>query len=360
MKTGRSLSDLVAEIERQDSTKKDYVANRSKLTMEVRQKIADDGKVTFNTVLDVPINGHSEAYPIRQLAHQQIGTITEIPAAYYNRMLQEKPGLLVKNVNEWMQASPKKSMVRLLDGNVRALLSDRYQRIDNYDVMAAILPEIQNLSEFNLKLVSADITETKLYLKMISPKVTGEILKGDAVEGGFIISNSEVGQGNISVQPFVNRLVCTNGMIVSEYSQKRRHVGKQLEEGDMDLYADDTKQMDAKAFFLKIRDTIRGTLEQSKFDIILNKFREAQGIPIHMPEEVVELAAERFGFSESERKGIFENLLKGNNMSLWGLSNAITRAAEDSESYDRASQLELIGSKALELEPKLVSQRKSA
>lgn len=37
-----------------------------------------------------------------------------------------------------------------------------------------------------------------------------EVRKGDIVQAGVMISNSEVGLGAVSIQPLVYRLVCTN------------------------------------------------------------------------------------------------------------------------------------------------------
>ena len=42
---------------------------------------------------------------------------------------------------------------------------------------------------------------------------------------------------------------------------------------------------------------------------------------------------------------------KGAFLSLWGLANAVTRSAEDCESYDRAIEMERIGGQVIELEP---------
>ena len=38
-------------------------------------------------------------------------------------------------------------MVRTLDGQVRAVLSDRYRRLDNYDLAENVLPILQQLPE---------------------------------------------------------------------------------------------------------------------------------------------------------------------------------------------------------------------
>ena len=44
-------------------------------------------------------------------------------------------------------------------------------------------------------------------------------------------------------------------------------------------------------------------------------------------------------------------LIQGGDLSLYGLSNAITRASQDVESYDRATALEGIGWNVATMEP---------
>ena len=50
-----------------------------------------------------------------------------------------------------------------------------------------------------------------------------DVVPGDTVQGGVIISNSEVGLGAVSVQPLLYRLVCTNGMVVNDLGERRTH-----------------------------------------------------------------------------------------------------------------------------------------
>jgi hypothetical protein len=53
------------------------------------------------------------------------------------------------------------------------------------------------------------ITDARTFLKITSPRLKGDVKVGDTVEGGLMVSNSEVGYGNITVAPFIHRLVCT-------------------------------------------------------------------------------------------------------------------------------------------------------
>jgi hypothetical protein len=67
--------------------------------------------------------------------------------------------------------------------------------------------------------------------------------------------------------------------------------------------------------------------------------------------EVVELTAKEYGFNQTEQESILDFLIRGGDMSLYGLSNAVTRASQELESYDRATELESIGWDIVTMEP---------
>ena len=60
-------------------------------------------------------------------------------------------------------------------------------------------------------------------------------------------------------------------------------------------------------------------------------------------QDVVELTGKAYDISQPEQDSILDYLVKGGDLSLYGLTNAITRASQDVESYDRATALEGIG-----------------
>ena len=73
--------------------------------------------------------------------------------------------------------------------------------------------------------------------------------------------------------------------------------------------------------------------------------REATAVPMNTADVpgVVKLASRQFGLTDSEGEGILQHLIEGHDLSLYGLSNAVTRYSQDVSSYDRASDLEIIG-----------------
>ena len=112
-------------------------------------------------------------------------------------------------------------MVRVLDHNIRAFLSDRYRRLDHLELCSAVLPVIQEMK--GAEITSCDVTDAHLYLKVINRKLKEEVAVGDVVQAGFVISNSEIGLGSLRVEPLVFRLVCKNGLIIKDYAQKKYH-----------------------------------------------------------------------------------------------------------------------------------------
>ena len=85
-------------------------------------------------------------------------------------------------------------------------------------------------------------------------------------------------------------------------------------------------------------------IEESRFAMIVGKLRDATEAKITgRVQDVVELTSKSFGLNQSEQESILDYLIRGGDMSLYGLSNAVTRMSQDVESYDRATEIESIG-----------------
>ena len=157
------------------------------------------------------------------LFHRQVASALGIPAKYYDLMQSQKPELLAENVNAWFADRSSSYMVRSMDygsGQVaRALLSERYRRIDNMEIATSVLPLFAGNDQYEV--MSCEVTENRLYLKVVNHRLEMEVRKGDIVQAGVMISNSEVGLGAVSIQPLIYRLVCLNGMTVCDIRQRR-------------------------------------------------------------------------------------------------------------------------------------------
>lgn len=357
MKTGKTLSQLAAEIERQAMNKTDLVADTRQLSMVVSEGLptqdqVDKGVPAREVVKLAVRNGETHLHNLRPLAHAQIAERVGIPQRYYDRMLNEQPDLLASNVNTWFQANPQRRMVRLLDNNVRAFLSDRYQRIENDDIAKVVLPIL--LGTKGIEVVSCEITESRLYIKAVTHAVRAEVKSkrvGDIVEAGVMISNSEIGMGAVSIKPFFNYLICTNGMVRDKDSMRRAHLGgRQGDENIVQFLKDDTKLADDHAVLLKVRDVVTAAMDADQFRLAIDAMQATVDQKITgSPVKAVEMLVKTLSMNQGEGDAIMRHLIEGGDLSRYGLMNAVTRTAEDLPSYDRATEFETFGGHILDL-----------
>ena len=196
--------------------------------------------------------------------------------------------------------------------------------------------------------------QTKMYLKVITPRVTFEVAPGDIVQAGVVISNSEVGCGTLSVQPLIYRLVCSNGLIASDHALRKTHVGRSLAsvEDLVTVFRDDTLAADDRAFFLKVRDVVEAAVSETTFRQVAMKLQKTRDIRLTGdPVKTVEVLANRYWLSDNERAGVLRHLIVEGDLSGYGLVNAVTHFSQDVEDYDRATEFEALGGKLIELAP---------
>jgi hypothetical protein len=355
MKTGKSLVELANEITRRANGKQDLVAKTSNIAIN-----ADAHSEAKTLSLHV---GADHSFKINGIAHDQIGQHLDIPTKYYDKMLREQPELLANNVNTWFQKYPTPRMIRTLDGTARAFLSDKFSPdMENEDLAEAVLPVLLDL---NLDIMSCEVTDRRLYIKAVDPKVCRELAKTGARfgDGGhtivrvtspaITISNSEVGHGALSIQGGIYDQFCSNLGSFGERSMRRAHVGGKHSIEDGALFAmlsDKTRRLDNAALWSKVRDVVKGVFERAQFDALIDKIEGTQTDKIAGDVvKVVNLSAKRLGLNETEGQGVLRHLIEGGDLSRFGLYNAVTRLSQDVESYDRATELERVGAQVVEL-----------
>jgi hypothetical protein len=300
-------------------------------------------------VLEIPQPGTAipNSFPILPIAHDQIGARLNIPAKYYDRMQAEAPDLLATNVNAWFRKNPEKRMIRTLGGDARAFLSNRYNRIENEEIAEVVLPILADIP--GVRILSSEITDRRMYIQALTPRTEGEVKKGDVVQAGVVISNSETGHGAVSISPLVYRLVCLNGMIANDGRLRANHVGGRIEETEA-LYQDDTRKADDRAILLKVRDHVRNAVDSVAFAARVEAMAGLVRQPIAGdPVAAVEVLAKKVGATDGERGGILRSLIEGGDLSAWGLLNAVTAQAHAAPDYDRSIDFERMGGALLEL-----------
>lgn len=340
-----ALTDLAVELRRQNETKRDLLVDSRRFTFTDDQGVLDPSSKLVASI-DNPEG--VEDFGVTRHAHQQIGEFINVPWKLYERLLGTHPDLLAGLANGLLSREPKRRMVRTLDGNVRAFLSDRYRPRDNWDLLEqAILPELQAyLGTVHFK--ECSLSDTRMYVKVIFPDIEIPVTPkvGDVIRCGLIFQNSEVGNGSLGIFPYTDRLICTNGMVHTDFGQRQVHVGGKIAEESWDLYSDSTLRLDDEAFFAKCRDTVKAVLNEAVFEQITQQMRDLSEIRLGGdPVAHVEDITKRHNMTEAEGGSLLNALIEGGDTSAWGYVNAITQTARDLDDADRRVELETLAGK---------------
>lgn len=367
------VMDLANELERQAKTKRDVVVDSRTLKAIVTQRAYQEGtevKSRNLVKLDVVFSEEeTQSLELTGWAHRQLAEKCGIPLPYYKKMMSsEHAELLASNINEWIESRDRR-LIRTMDGRVRAILSDKYQVMDNYDVL---LIALKKFKEVGAKIHRCDISDTHMYIKAINPlnavdveeyrkshdwrkRVEEEGHKwldikdpgADILQQGIVIKNSEVGAGRFTIEPYVLRLRCNNGLIGTT-SFAKVHLGSGKEIGE--ILSDRTKALEDEALWSKVNDYIDATFNPEIFENwVRNGLTDKLGAEIAEPQEAINNVVGHFKLSEQAKKNILDEFIKGQDNSQWGLINAMTATARETGAYDTQIELEKVAGELSEM-----------
>jgi len=318
-----NLQNLTEELERQKPLKWDEKIDSSGL-----------GMVLSENQVRLQVTGKDKVFSVTRPCHSQIAERLEIPVRYYAKMETEAPHLLAENVNTWLKEKPKEVFIRGLGDSVRAFLSDRYRVIDHLDMLYCSLNELQaHEAEFE----DCFLSETEMNLKVKSLQLRDFVRhKDDRIIGGLLLTNSETGHRALRVEPRVFRVRCTNGMVIEEFLTRQIHLGNGNDGFD-------------EAIYLSIRRSIKELF--GRFGEIVQVLRETTEIKVRNATKVINNVVEHYRLSESQKENILIAFGAEPEEDKYGIANAITRAAQREETWEKNLELERIGGKLVTLSP---------
>lgn len=183
---------------------------------------------------------------------------------------------------------------------------------------------------------SVDCDRNRLYLRATLPDLA-EVQPGDPVRRGVALYGFREG---VHVSPYVFRVVCSNGSIMSETAR-----GYRIDR--VDRYSPAAETME---WTLKLRDAIQACLEPEVFTEAVEKMRVAGGSLLQRLGVAVRQALayhlEVMGPAIEEAQRRFD---EGDDDSLYGMVNAITSTARDEEDPELRWRLEELGGGVLAL-----------
>jgi hypothetical protein len=269
---------------------------------------------------------------------------------HYLRRLRGKPDLYDANVNGWLAVDDRKFLLRLLRGDgetetagvLRAFLSDSYKTIDNFDVLLATLQGMKDAGVDN-PTIQADLTDRRMYVRVTVPQIKAyapDLLKGyrspftgqrgdecPNVFAGFVITNSETGNGSFSITPRLEIEVCNNGMTFAADAARKVHLGGRLDAGVVKV-SETTQRANLALVTSQTTDAVRTFLDVDYVTAKVRELEKAAGIPVADPQAVIATVGKKLGFTGEQQKEILSHFILGGQMTAGGIMQAVTSAAQ--------------------------------
>jgi hypothetical protein len=338
------LQQLVETLEAQEQIKKDFLAPSADMHFV-------DGNLYMLHA------GQQVIFSPTTVFHGQVAEKLGIPKGYYDRMKEKALHLLDDNVNHWLHDEGKNLLIRTFvredgDNDARAFLSDRYNIIDNFDVLLQALESIKE-SGLEVNVSGAELSQTRMYLHITCPQIeveATEMLKyyrrtievGSGIISGFVLQNSEIGFGSFQVAPRAVVLACNNGMVNTRDAMRRVHLGGKLDE--LDFYKNDAvKNANRKLVKEQVKHAVQKFLSKDYLKNLVNTFTELGAKEIEAPiANVMEVVAKNYGFSQEEKASLLDHFIRGGDTRRIGVINAVTELAQTFDDADHRNDTEAI------------------
>ena len=372
----RTLSRFIETIQEQEARKQDYLANTAQL--QFRTISENDAEPTSQLIMEASNGLPTTILDCNKVARDQIAAKAGIDVRTFERFRTYYPQQFDPLINEVFQREPAQRMIRTYmasdngkvgvggvnRGTARAVVSDKFKTFDNTHLVKAALPQLLD-SDAQWKIVSGDVTDMRMYLRLKSEVITGEgAAVGDLMALGIGLSNSEVGHGSVNIFQLFYTLACLNGMQTGNNHRSTHITSARAETDTWGLLTDEAKDADNHALELKVRDLVGGLASRDSFDEVIEKMRKASEDTITgSSNEAVEALGKVLQLTKKDTKNIFDGLLAtigqagyaGNPVSRATMVNAVTAVANKAQP-DEVDDWQRLGGRVLDL-PKSDWQR---
>ncbi len=280
---------------------------------------------------------------------------TDIIDGTLNAMIHGKRLPETLGQGDWMREPQTKSvLLRALKdadgqpvGTARALLSNAYKIIDHIDTLRAAMSGMRAAGLGAENVTQCDLTARRMYVVVECPQVraaASTLLKdyvspfsgnrgadNPIVHAGFVLTNSEVGDGTYSLFPRIVAEVCTNGMTIKKDvgALVQRHLGARLDDG-LVTYSSATHEANREVIRRMSEDTVRAFLSTDYLVSVIAKLEEKAGEPVAKPEAAIKEVTRKLEIP-ALYDDVLTHFIKGADLSRGGIMHAVTAAAQSAD-----------------------------
>jgi len=254
--------------------------------------------------------------------------------------------LIAENLNRiYSHMNGDRYLVRQLRGEVRGFLSDQYRRLDGHEMLDAFVGAMQ---QYGARPIDGFALQTKISVRCFLPMIF-EPFPGEIVAVGAELTDSDYGDGFLTLNGILERMWCTNLATTTDVL-KQVHLGKRLPQNIR--LSDETYRLDTKAMASLINDLASNVLGPDAVNQYLAFIRQAN-------EQKIDAHAITGWIKQNLNKGEGEMVLEKFNSpdveflpagnTTWRWSNALSWLAN--ETKDDRRKLELQDAAGVVLQP---------
>ena len=350
----RPLDKLFQQISRE---RVDLIGHSSQMRFDWSEEMK---RFTFNLSNTDPNKPQFEFPTNRHFNKKMYGKLAKGLSTLSEHLVEtdQKP-LLTQIVNEQFERDSRKFLVRSQQNEAglfiaRAFCGDTYKPIDDDLILETMIPVIEE-HDTEYVILGGRATMERTYFNIVTkdPVVVMPTANGDReVHLGTSISNSGTGDGAFEGSFFACDAYCLNGLRFGQQNHmefREVHRGSKISQEYGKLQADSFRKAELASLRVLIADATRAALDPKKhaeFAEILKESHKAQvtGDPI----EVVKRIGAENKFSDIETK-IAQMAMQNEEPNLYGVQAAVTRMAQEVESFSRRVKLEEVAGKLITL-----------
>lgn len=296
----------------------------------------------------IPIPGRPDPgfIEMRKSAFAHLCSAIGAPAGYMLRLPARLASGCLSVSLQRMPEDQRGRLLRMADGQARALASERYAPLDNGLVLDTLERTLRSMGMLSDVRVSDLAVGPTMAMRVLLPGEAVPVRAGDVIQHGLDIANGETLNRSVSLAPSTYRLVCTNGMRRWDRGVMKRwnHVG------------------DPERLHERFREAVPVTLAEAHG----LRERMARALDAFVDDALGEIAGlEAFGFTAGETREIAVDLYANRGVALpasgtrdawrdligpgnasasaYDVANAITHAAQQQAPEDRLTWEERAG-----------------
>lgn len=282
------------------------------------------------------LSRHLTGYSLGQLC-----TKLGVPARYIEKCMRDNyTSLAQDNLNTWVDDYGKDLFIRTYNDTIRGVLSSRYSVLDTPDIIDVVDKATRGMG---LKVKGYFMSEERFHARLIQQNMMN--VNGEDLFAGIQIDSSDVGRSTLTVNFFIYKQICTNGLCVT------KGAGNLFTQKHISICSDDFKEQlssTLKALPMLISEyehiiqrcanqyNLIGTryVSDHDFDKVLGDFilkiKYLTKLSDEGANKVADLVGQRYGYSD------------------WGVVNALTEVAQD-YTLERRIELERIAGSLLKV-----------